>query len=163
MRSTRRCEAELGTSFGPSERFDDGQGLDCVQEIVRDSSPRKCILREEGKLGSNHTVKFSRGTWHHIKIREERVHREELFKSVNLTSAIRALPDSRKRHKTKPLSKKDEPAEWHGTWRQISTSLTIPIKLHFTLLLKPGQRWRPLQKLQTNKNSWLTPEHRCTC
>ena len=33
----------------------------------------------------------------------------------------------------------------------------------FTLRLKPGQWWRPLQKLQRNDNSWLTPEHPCTC
>ena len=35
--------------------------LGCVSQ---DSRPRHCILREEGKLGSNHTVKFSKGTWH---------------------------------------------------------------------------------------------------
>ena len=35
--------------------------------VYQDSHPRKLILREEGKLGSNHTVKFSKGTWHHIK------------------------------------------------------------------------------------------------
>ena len=28
------------------------------------------VLRKEGKLGSNHTVKFSCGTWHPVKIRE---------------------------------------------------------------------------------------------
>ena len=28
--------------------------------------------REEGKLGSKHAVKFSRGTWHQIKIRERK-------------------------------------------------------------------------------------------
>ena len=27
------------------------------------------ILRKERKWGSNHTVKFSKGTWHHMKIR----------------------------------------------------------------------------------------------
>ena len=33
---------------------------------------RKFILREVPKLGSNHTVKFSMGTWHHTKIRERK-------------------------------------------------------------------------------------------
>ena len=73
--------------------------LGCVSQ---DSHPRKSFLRKEGKSGSNRTVKFSKGT---------RVHREELFKSVNLMSAIRELPVLRKEHKTKPCSKKDAPAE----------------------------------------------------
>ena len=38
--------------------------LGCVSQ---DSYPRKSILRESGKLGSKHTVKFSKGTWHQIK------------------------------------------------------------------------------------------------
>ena len=40
--------------------------LDCVSQ---NSHPRLSILREEG---SNHTVKFSKGTWHHRKIRERK-------------------------------------------------------------------------------------------
>ena len=41
----------------------------CVsQEIYR----REDILRKTGKLRSNCTVTFSKGTWHHIKIRERR-------------------------------------------------------------------------------------------
>ena len=43
--------------------------LGCVSQ---DSFPRKCSLREKGKLGSKHTVKFSKGTWHQIKIRERK-------------------------------------------------------------------------------------------
>ena len=53
------------------------------------------------------------------KIGKERVHREELSKSVRLTSAI----------------------------RKVSTSSKILIKLRFTFLLKPGPRRRPLQKI----------------
>ena len=41
--------------------------LGCVSQ---DSHPRKSIQREPGKLGSKHAVKFSKGTWHQIKIRE---------------------------------------------------------------------------------------------
>ena len=39
---------------------------------TEDSYPKKFILREEGKLGSKHAVKFSKGTWHQIKIRERK-------------------------------------------------------------------------------------------
>ena len=38
--------------------------LGCVSQ---DSHPRKSIPRKERKLGSNHTVKFSKDTWHHKK------------------------------------------------------------------------------------------------
>ena len=38
--------------------------LGCVS---LDSYPRKSILREQGKLGSNRTVKFTNDTWHEIK------------------------------------------------------------------------------------------------
>ena len=41
--------------------------LGCVSQ---DSYPRKSIRREPGRLGSKHSVKFSRGTWHQIEIRE---------------------------------------------------------------------------------------------
>ena len=37
--------------------------------MSQDSYPRKSILREPGMLGSKHAVKFSKGTWHQIKIR----------------------------------------------------------------------------------------------
>ena len=43
--------------------------LGCVSQ---DYHPKKSTLREEGKLGSNHTVKFSKGTWHHVKKNRER-------------------------------------------------------------------------------------------
>ena len=43
--------------------------LGCVSQ---DSYPRKSIPREPGTLGSKHAVKFSKGTWHQIKIRERK-------------------------------------------------------------------------------------------
>ena len=43
--------------------------LGCVSQ---NSHPRKSNPREEGQLRSNHTVNFSKGTWHHIKIRERK-------------------------------------------------------------------------------------------
>ena len=61
----------------------------CLKILLRES----LFYGKEGKLGSNHTVKFSKGTWHHIKFGKERVHREASFKSVNFTSGIRARSD----------------------------------------------------------------------
>ena len=43
--------------------------LSCVSQ---DSYPRKPILRVPGMFGSKHAVKFSKCTWHQIKIRERK-------------------------------------------------------------------------------------------
>ena len=45
------------------------------------------------------------------KFWKESVHREELLKSANFMSAIRALPDLRKDHMRTPCTKKDALAE----------------------------------------------------
>ena len=95
----------------------------------------------------------------------EGLYKSNLLDSVqraNLMSAVRARPSLRTGHKTKRCTKKDAPAEQHGTWRSVSVSSNVRILLRFTLLLKPGQRQRPLQILQRNENEWLTPEHQCT-
>ena len=52
--------------------------------VSQDSHPTK-VHSTERKLGSDHAVKFSKGTWHQ-KIGKERSHCEELSKSVNLMS-----------------------------------------------------------------------------
>ena len=44
--------------------------LGCVSQDY--PQKKKSILREVGKLGSKHAVVFSKGTWHHIKIRERK-------------------------------------------------------------------------------------------
>ena len=43
--------------------------LGCVSQNF---NPRKSILREPGKLGTKHSAKFSKGTWHQIKTRERK-------------------------------------------------------------------------------------------
>ena len=73
------------------------------------SPPNKSILRKEKKLGSNHAVKFSKARGTTKKIGKERVHREASFKSVNLTSAIRALPDLRRGYKRSSYSLDQKP------------------------------------------------------
>ena len=84
--------------------------------------PKKSILRKSGKsLGSNRTVRFSKGTLHPAKNRE-RVHRKELFRSVSRKSAIRGRQNSRIGHFRKPCNKNDAPAEKHGIWRKMSVS-----------------------------------------
>ena len=79
----------------------------------------------------------ARGTT--LKFGNERVHREELFRSVSLMSAIRVLQNLRKEHTMKPCSKKYAPAEKHGNRPKSVYKLKNRIKVRFTLLLKQGQ------------------------
>ena len=67
--------------------------LGCVSQ---DYPRKKSILREVGKLGSNHTVKFSKGTCATQKFGKRNVHRRASFKNANLRSEFRGLQNSRK-------------------------------------------------------------------
>ena len=60
-------KSKKGGAKGSVALLEESRQLGCVSQ---DSHPRKSFLRESGKLGSKHTVKFSKGTWHQIKIWE---------------------------------------------------------------------------------------------
>ena len=83
--------------------------------FLRASTQMGCVSQDShpriGINSSRQILQKARGT--KKKYGEERVHREASFRSVNLTSAIRAPPSLRRGHKTKP-NKKDAPDEWHG-------------------------------------------------
>ena len=61
--------SKKGGAKGPVALLKESTQLGCVSQ---ESYPRKSVLREPGILGSKHTVKFSTGTWHRIKIRERK-------------------------------------------------------------------------------------------
>ena len=67
--------------------------------VSQDCPPRNSILRQVGKLRSNHTVKFSKGTQHLIQNlgKKESIARK-LCKSANLKNAIRVRQNSRTGH-----------------------------------------------------------------
>ena len=54
---------------GPVALLKESIQLGCVSQ---GSHPRKSVLRKGRKLGSNHTIKFSKGMSHHIKIHERK-------------------------------------------------------------------------------------------
>ena len=114
--------------------------LGCVSQ---DSPQRKCILREDEKLGSNRTVKFSKTTMRYTKFLERRVHRRESCKSVNLRSEFRGLQNLRKERKTKPWNKSDAPAEKRGTWRIMSL----------------GSKRRKKDTFYSPAEAWVMPTH----
>ena len=57
-------KSKKGGVIGSVALLKESRQLGCVSQ---DSYPRKSSLREEGKLGSKHAVKFSKGTWHQIQ------------------------------------------------------------------------------------------------
>ena len=61
--------SKKGGAKGTVATLKESTQLGCVSQ---DSYPRKSILREPGRLGSKHAVKFSKGIWHPIKIRERK-------------------------------------------------------------------------------------------
>ena len=95
--------------------------LGCVSQ---DSPQKKAIPWEDGKLGLNHTVKFSKTTMRHAKFSgKRRVHRRESSQNANLRSECRGLQNSRKERKMKPSGKSDATAEQPGTWPRMFFSL----------------------------------------
>ena len=70
------------------------------------------ILRE--KLGSNHTVKFSKGTWHCIKIRERKGPSRGVIQKCGPHERNPCAPELRKEHKTKPCNKSTRPQSGKG-------------------------------------------------
>ena len=90
------------------------------------------------------------------------VHREESFQSVNFMSVAVARPRLRRSHKRKPCNKKDALAEQHDLAKNIyklknaeKASIYSPIEIEAA----PAH----ISKSQRNENSWLIPEHQCTC
>ena len=62
-------KSKKGGAKGSVASLKESVQLGCVSQ---DAYPRKSILHEQGKLGSKHAVKFSKGTWHQVKIRERK-------------------------------------------------------------------------------------------
>ena len=77
----------------PTETKDDAEARADLWSIQGDS-----ICRYHIEPGVQLYV--PKGTWHAVKIGQERVHRKASSKSLNLTSAVRALPDLRTQDET---------------------------------------------------------------
>ena len=64
----------------------------CIQLgcVSHNSYPRKSVPREPGKLGTNRAIKFSKGTWHQIKIRERKGPSQDIFQKCAPAQSLRA-------------------------------------------------------------------------
>ena len=125
----------------------------CLQILIRENLFYGKLENWDRNTPSNSPR--ARGT--KLKFGKERAHREELFERVCLMSV------DEKRTPDKILHQERCARRVASNLAKMSTSSKTRRKLRFNLLLKPGQCWRPLQNLQKNENSWLTPEHQCTC
>ena len=83
-----------------------------AQQYLKIIRENRFVLREQGKLGSKHTVKFSKGTWHQTKNSgKKRSIARNYPKSVNIMSAVFARQNSGKDHMRKHCTMKDAPRE----------------------------------------------------
>ena len=90
----------------------------CLKIFVRE----KFVLLEQEKLVSKHTVKFSKGPWNQIKIRERKVPSRGI---ILKWSPHEGCPCAPKFGERRLFTKKDAPAKQRGIWREIFTSSRI--------------------------------------
>ena len=152
-------KSNKGGAKGSVDLWKESVQLGCVSQ---DTHPRMSILRKEGKLEPNHAVKFSKSTWHQIKILDRKGPSRGIILKVWTSWAwsLRAQVwgEGTKRNLAPRMMR---PQSSMGLGVK-NTSSRMRRKLRFTLLLKVRQRLRLFQNLQRNENSWLIPEHQCT-
>ena len=106
--------------------------------MSHDSPQRKSILRENGKLRSNHTLKLSKPRYVTQKLGKRRIHRRESIRIGNLRSEFRGLQKSMKERKMRSSGKSGAPAAQPGTWQRTFTNSKRCQQIRSTLSLKPG-------------------------
>ena len=120
--------------------------LGCVSQ---DSYPRKPTLRESGKFGSKHAVKFSKSKWHHIKILERKGPSRGVIQKCEPHECSTCAPRFEDRTQDETLHQ--ERCARRAAWdlaKNVYKLKRIRRKLRFALLLKLGQRRLPLQNLR---------------
>ena len=91
------------------------------------------------KLGSNHTVKFSKTPMRHPKKSgKEGSIAKKHSKMRTSGSEFRRVQNSRQERKTKPQNKAGAPAKTNGNWQRMLTNSTRSQKIRSTLLPKLG-------------------------
>ena len=92
-------------------------------------------------------------TWHQIKIRERKGPSRGIIKKCAPHERCPCAPNSEDRSHEEILHQEKCAFKTARDWRKIIASSRIRTKLRFTLLLKPGQCRRPLQRDQKHENS----------
>ena len=158
----RHTEVDSQPSKKPKERWWKGKGS---VALLKNSKLMGCVFqdiaeiqvdyrgaqnsRDQSAACVSQKVRFTPQ-----KFGEERVHRKELFRSVNTASVVLMLPNSRREHRKKPCNKNDAPAEKHGIWQNMSTSSKIRTMQRSARLLKFGHYQHHFARNPRKDNLW---------
>ena len=122
-----------GGAKGPVAILKEFLQLGCASQ---DSYPRNSILREPGMLGSKHAVKFSKGTWHRIKIRERKGPSRGIIQKCAPHERRPCAPKFEDRSHEETLHpRKMHPQSSVGLGEKLFTSSRIRTKLRFFFFL----------------------------
>ena len=94
------------------------------------------------------------------KFWKDRVHWEELSKSVRLTGGVLARPISGKDDMRRPCNKKDAPAKHRGIWRNIyklnnSDKITFSTPIEAKVMLAPTSTRSEEREFVVDSGAWL--------
>ena len=124
--------------------------LRCVSQY---SYPRKSFPREQRRLGSKHTVKFSKGTWHRVKFWERKSPWQGIMQKCEPHERNPCTQVCGKDTRRNLAPRKMRPQSSMGLGENIyKLQNADKATFYFTLLCKPSQRRRPLQNLQSTKD-----------
>ena len=128
----------------------------CVPRV----RPRKSMLLKVGTLG--HTIKFSKGTWHHVKNRERKGPSQGVMQKCEPQERNPCAPKFAERTQEETLQQ--ERCARREAWnrRQINM-LKNKDKNYVLLAYRSMGNAGTLRKSQKSENSWSIPERRCTC
>ena len=133
MRRSPAKKAKKDGANGSVALLKESTQLGCVSQ---DSYPRKCILRERGKLGSTRAVKFSKSTWHRIKIRERKGPSRGIIPKCEPHERSPCAPKFQERSHEETLHQDRCARRVAWDLAKISTSSRMRTKLRFIHLLK---------------------------
>ena len=114
--------------------------------VPEDSYLIKSILREDEKLGANHTVKLSRSIWHQIKIRERICPSHGVLQKCAPHERSLCTPRFEERSHEDTLHQEGRARRAAWDLAKICTSPRMRTEQRFILLLKPGQCGRPEER-----------------
>ena len=106
--------------------------------VSRHGPPRMSVPLNSGKLGSHRAVTFPRAHGTTQTFGQDKVHRKESCKIVNLKNAIHVRQNLRRGHKRRPCTTNDAPAEQRVIWRKNVQKLKNKDKATFS---SPTETW----------------------
>ena len=114
------------------------------------------------KLGSKHTVKFSEGTRHRVKIRERKGPSQGVMQKCEPHERKPCAPKFEERTQEETLQ--HERCARREAWKLAKSVHKLKNQSYVLLSYRrKGNAGTLFEKFQRNENSWSTLEHQCTC